>query len=41
MADNYLEDKYEEFLKRKAAFEKLQKHRLRVKNENDISHEES
>lgn len=41
MADNYLEDKYEEFLKRKAAFEKSQKYRLRVKNENDISHEES
>lgn len=41
MADNYLEDKYEEFLKRKTAWEKSQKHRLPIKNENDTSKEES
>lgn len=41
MADNYLEDKYEEYLKRKAAWEKLRKHQLPVKDENDTSQEES
>jgi hypothetical protein len=41
MADNYLEDKYEEFLKRKSAWEKSQKYRLPVKDESDISQEES
>lgn len=41
MADNYLEDKYENYLKRKAAWEKSQKHRLLVKEESDTSQEES
>ncbi len=41
MADNYLEDKYEEYLKRKVAWEKSIKHRLPVKDEKDTSEEES